>query len=49
MFRRCVKLLFRWLHPVIDYLNKCYKQWTKPDNESLVVGTMLMQRAANTI
>jgi putative transposase len=41
MLRRCVKLLARGLHPAIHYLNKRYKQWTKPDNESFVVGTVV--------
>ena len=41
MLRRCVKLLVRCLRPVIYYLNKRYKQWTKPDTESLVVGTIV--------
>jgi len=41
MLRRCVKLLIHCLRPAIYYLNKRYKQWTKPDTESLVVGTMV--------
>jgi hypothetical protein len=41
MLRRCVKLLARCVRPVIGYLNKRYKQWTKPDTESLVIGTLV--------
>jgi hypothetical protein len=41
MLRRCVKSLVRCLHPFFYYLNKRYKQWTKPDTESLVTGTVV--------
>ena len=41
MLRRCVKLLARCLRPAIYYLNKRYQQWTKPDSESFVVGTVV--------
>jgi putative transposase len=41
MLRRCVKLLIRCLRPTSYYLNKRYKQWTKPDTESLVTGTLM--------
>jgi hypothetical protein len=41
MLRRCVKLLIHCLRPAIGYLNKRYKQWTKPDTESLVVSTVV--------
>jgi hypothetical protein len=41
MLRRFVKYLVRWLHPLFHYLNERYKQWTKPDTESLVTGTLI--------
>ena len=41
MLRRCVKLLIRYLCPAIYYLNKRYKQWTKPNTKSLVTGTLM--------
>jgi putative transposase len=41
MIRRCVKLLACCLRPLIQYLNERYKQWTKPDTESLVTGTLM--------
>ena len=41
MLRRCVKVLAGCLRPAIYYLNKHYKQWTKPDTASLVVGTVV--------
>jgi putative transposase len=41
MLRRCVKLLARCPRPFFHYLNERYKQWTKPDTESLVTGTLV--------
>jgi putative transposase len=41
MFRRCVKRLIQCLHPIIDYLNERYKDWTKPDTASLITGTVV--------
>jgi len=41
MLRRCVKWLIHCLRLAIPYLNRHYKQWTKPDTESLVVGTVV--------
>ena len=41
MLRRCVKPLGRCLRPFLRYLNKRYRQWTKPDTESLVTGTLI--------
>jgi hypothetical protein len=41
MIRRCVKLLACCLRPLIHALNERYKQWTKPDTESLVTGTLM--------
>jgi putative transposase len=41
MLRQCVKLLARCLRPFAHYLNKRYKRWTRPDTESLVVGTLV--------
>ena len=41
MFRRFVKLLAGCMHPLLNFLNECYKQWTKPDTESLVAGTLI--------
>jgi hypothetical protein len=41
MFRWCVKWLRQGLHPIIESLNECYKQWTRPDTGSLVMGTLI--------
>jgi putative transposase len=41
MLRRCVKRLIQCLHPIIDYLNERYKDWTKPDTDSLITGTVV--------
>jgi putative transposase len=41
MFRRCVKRLMHCLYPIIQYLNEYYKQWTKPDTDWLVAGTLV--------
>ena len=41
MLRQCVKLLARSLRPFINYLNKRYKQWTKPDSASLATGALV--------
>jgi len=41
MLRRGVKLLVRCLRPCFNYLNKRYQEWTKPDTESLVPGTLV--------
>jgi putative transposase len=41
MLRRCVKRLIPCLHPIIEYLNERYKEWTKPDTDSLITGTVI--------
>jgi hypothetical protein len=41
MLRRCVKHLVRCLHPLFHDLNERYKQWTQPDTESLITGTLM--------
>jgi putative transposase len=41
MLRRCVKRLLQCLHPIIDYLNERYKDWTKPDTDSFITGTVV--------
>jgi hypothetical protein len=29
------------LHPIINYLNERYKDWTKSDTDSLITGTVV--------
>ena len=41
MLRRCVKRLLQCLPPIIDYLNERYKDWTKPDTDSFITGTVV--------
>ena len=41
MLHRCVTLLVSFPRPVCHYLNQRYKQWTQPDTESLVMGTLV--------
>ena len=41
MFHRCVKRLIQCMHPLVQYLNERYKQWTKPDTDSLIAGTVV--------
>ena len=41
MLRRFVRHLVRCLRPIIHYLNERYKQWTKPDTDSLIAGTVV--------
>ena len=41
MLRWCVKRLRQGLHPLIESLNEHYMQWTRPDNGSLVTGTVM--------
>jgi hypothetical protein len=40
MLRRCVKCLRLCLHLIIHHLNWRHQQWTKPDSDSLVTGTL---------
>jgi putative transposase len=41
MLRQSVKFLSCVLRPLRHFLNERYKQWTKPDTESLVTGTLM--------
>ncbi len=41
LLRRYVKRLLQGLQPIIENLNERYKQWTKPDTDWLIVGTMV--------
>ena len=41
MLHRFVKHLVRCLRPLFHYLNERYKQWTKPNSDSLVAGALI--------